>query len=48
MASGWITAINLLDLSSTDFVKGLKQFYVFKDVWFGLVKSDQLSAPRLP
>ncbi len=37
--SGWITAINLLDLSSTEFFKGLKQFYQFKDVWFGLVKS---------
>ncbi len=39
VASGWITAINLLDLSSTEFLKGLKQFYQFKDVWFGLVKS---------
>lgn len=37
--SGWITAINLLDLSTQEFVKGLKQFYVFKDVWFGLVKA---------
>ena len=37
--SGWITAINLLDLSTTEFLKGLKQFYQFKDVWFGLVKS---------
>ena len=39
LVSGWITAINLLDLSTQDFVKGLKQFYVFKDVWFGLVKA---------
>jgi phospholipid/cholesterol/gamma-HCH transport system permease protein len=39
VASGWITAINLLDLSSTEFLKGLKQFYQFKDLWFGLVKS---------
>jgi phospholipid/cholesterol/gamma-HCH transport system permease protein len=37
--SGWITAINLLDLSTAEFLKGLKQFYQFKDVWFGLVKS---------
>jgi phospholipid/cholesterol/gamma-HCH transport system permease protein len=37
--SGWITAINLLDLSTPEFLKGLKQFYQFKDVWFGLVKS---------
>src|SRR5205814_2373509 len=39
VASGWITAINLLDLSSVEFVKGLQLFYRFKDVWFGLVKS---------
>lgn len=39
VAAGWITAINLLDLSTNDFVKGLKEFYRFKDVWFGLVKS---------
>jgi phospholipid/cholesterol/gamma-HCH transport system permease protein len=37
--SGWVTAINLLDLSTAEFLKGLKQFYHFKDVWFGLVKS---------
>jgi phospholipid/cholesterol/gamma-HCH transport system permease protein len=39
VASGWITSINLLDLSTTEFLKGLKQFYRFKDIWFGLVKS---------
>ncbi len=37
--SGWLTAVNLLDLSSVEFVRGLKLFYQFKDVWFGLVKS---------
>lgn len=36
---GWLTAINLLDLSTAEFMKGLKIFYQFKDVWFGLVKS---------
>ena len=36
---GWLTAINLLDLSSTEFMKGLRLFYEFKDIWFGLVKS---------
>jgi phospholipid/cholesterol/gamma-HCH transport system permease protein len=36
---GWITSLNLLHLSSVDFVKGLRIFYKFKDVWFGLVKS---------
>jgi phospholipid/cholesterol/gamma-HCH transport system permease protein len=39
VASGWITAINLLDLSTPEFFKGLKLFYEFKDIWFGLVKS---------
>jgi phospholipid/cholesterol/gamma-HCH transport system permease protein len=39
VASGWITAINLLDLSTPEFFKGLKLFYQFKDIWFGLVKS---------
>jgi phospholipid/cholesterol/gamma-HCH transport system permease protein len=39
VAAGWITAVNLLDLSTPDFVKGLRLFYQFKDVWFGLVKS---------
>ena len=39
VGSGWLTAINLLDLSTAEFLKGLKQFYHFKDVWFGLVKS---------
>ena len=39
VGAGWITAINLLDLSTPEFLKGLKQFYRFKDIWFGLVKS---------
>jgi phospholipid/cholesterol/gamma-HCH transport system permease protein len=39
MVAGWITAINLLDLATPDFVKGLRLFYQFKDVWFGLLKS---------
>ena len=37
--SGWITSVNLLDLSTLEFVKGLKLFYRFKDIWFGLVKA---------
>ncbi len=37
--AGWITAMQLLHISSAEFVKGLRFFYVFKDVWFGLVKS---------
>ena len=37
--TGWLTSLALLDLSTTDFLKGLKLFYRFKDVWFGLFKS---------
>lgn len=44
VTSGWITAINLLDLSTAEFLKGLKQFYQFKDVWFGLLKSASFGA----
>ena len=39
VTAGWITAINLLDLSTLEFVKGLRLFYQFKDIWFGLVKA---------
>ena len=39
IAAGWITAVNLLDLSNPEFAKGLKLFYQFKDIWFGLVKA---------
>ncbi len=39
VVSGWATAVNLLDLSTTEFVKGLRLFYQFKDIWFGLVKA---------
>ncbi|HEX6616197.1 MAG TPA: ABC transporter permease [Gemmatimonadales bacterium] len=39
VTSGWITSVNLLDLSTPEFFKGLTLFYRFKDIWFGLVKS---------
>ncbi len=39
IASGWLTAVNLLDLSTPEFAKGIRLFYQFKDVWFGLVKA---------
>jgi len=39
VTAGWLTSINLLDLSTPEFMKGLRQFYQFKDIWFGLVKS---------
>jgi phospholipid/cholesterol/gamma-HCH transport system permease protein len=44
VTAGWITGINLLDLSTPEFLKGLKQFYRFKDIWFGLVKSASFGA----
>ena len=37
--TGWITSLVLLDLSTPEFVKGLKLLYRFKDTWFGLAKS---------
>ena len=37
--TGWLTSLALLELSTAQFLKGLKLFYVFKDVWFGLLKS---------
>ncbi|MGH7702216.1 MAG: MlaE family ABC transporter permease [Gemmatimonadales bacterium] len=39
VTAGWITSINLLDLTTHEFLKGLRQFYRFKDIWFGLLKS---------
>jgi len=39
IASGWITAVNLLDLSNPEFEHGLRLFYRHKDIWFGLVKA---------
>ena len=40
IVTGWLTSLALLDLSTPDFIKGLKLFYLFKDVWFGLLKSS--------
>jgi phospholipid/cholesterol/gamma-HCH transport system permease protein len=39
IVAGWFTGINLLDLSTPQFVQGLRLFYQAKDVWFGLVKA---------
>jgi phospholipid/cholesterol/gamma-HCH transport system permease protein len=36
---GCVTSLWFLHLSVPEFVKGLKLFYVFKDTWFGLLKS---------
>lgn len=37
--TGWFTSLVLLNLTTPEFVKGLKLFYVAKDSWFGLFKS---------
>jgi phospholipid/cholesterol/gamma-HCH transport system permease protein len=37
--TGWLTSVNMLDLSSFEFFKGIRMFYQDKDVWYGLVKS---------
>ncbi len=39
IVTGWLTSLKLLHLSTPDFIKGLKLFYLFKDIWFGLFKS---------
>ena len=39
ITTGWLTSLWLLHMSTPEFVKGLKQFYEFKDTWFGLFKS---------
>ena len=39
IVTGWLTAINMLELSTFEFFKGIKMFYQDKDIWYGLVKS---------
>ncbi|MEP7381539.1 MAG: ABC transporter permease [Gemmatimonadota bacterium] len=39
VGAGWVAAIGLLDLSSHDFVKGIRLFFQTFDVQYGLVKS---------
>lgn len=39
IVTGWLTSLWMLDLSTPEFVKGLKLLYRFKDIWFGLFKS---------
>jgi phospholipid/cholesterol/gamma-HCH transport system permease protein len=39
VASGWFASIGLLDISSADFVKGLRLFFSGFDVRYGLVKA---------
>ena len=44
VAAGWLAAIALLDLSSPDFVKGLRLFFTTFDVRYGLVKAASFGA----
>jgi phospholipid/cholesterol/gamma-HCH transport system permease protein len=39
VASGWLASVGLLDISSADFVKGLRLFFSGFDVRYGLVKA---------
>jgi len=39
LVGGWITAINLLDMSSTEFVRGLRMFFVPWDIQYALIKA---------
>lgn len=39
IVAGWITAINLLDLSTPEFVRGLRLFFAPFDVRYSLVKA---------
>lgn len=39
IGAGMVASAVLLDLSSVEFSHGLRLFYRFKDVWFGLLKS---------
>jgi phospholipid/cholesterol/gamma-HCH transport system permease protein len=39
VVAGWLASIYLLDMSSPQFVKGLRLFFVYFDVQYGLVKA---------
>ena len=44
VSAGWVSSVLLLDLSSADFVKGLRLFFTDFDVRYGLVKSASFGA----
>ncbi|MDQ3388333.1 MAG: ABC transporter permease [Gemmatimonadota bacterium] len=39
VTAGWITAINMLDMTTEQFVKGLRLFYVPFDITYSVIKS---------
>lgn len=44
VSAGWVASVMLLDLSSADFVKGLRLFFTSFDVQYGLVKAASFGA----
>lgn len=44
LLAGWVAATTLVDVSSADFAKGVRAFYRFKDVWYGLAKAATFGA----
>jgi phospholipid/cholesterol/gamma-HCH transport system permease protein len=44
IVTGWLTSLWMLDLSTPEFVKGLRLLYKFKDTWFGLFKAATFGA----
>jgi phospholipid/cholesterol/gamma-HCH transport system permease protein len=44
VGAGWVASVLLLNLSSADFVKGLRLFFTTFDVRYGLVKSASFGA----
>lgn len=44
IASGWLTALQLLDMSSAEFIKGLRLLFEPWDVWFAVIKSVSFGA----
>ena len=39
IVAGWGTALYLLDMSSPEFIKGLRLFFQPWDVWYSVIKS---------
>lgn len=39
VASGWLTSLYLLDMSTPEFMKGLRLFFRPWDVWFSVIKA---------
>ncbi|MCY3809065.1 MAG: ABC transporter permease [Gemmatimonadetes bacterium] len=44
IGSAWVTALELLNMSSAEFVKGLRLFFEPWDVWFAVIKTISFGA----